>query len=101
MAKAVPFFTYVLDLAELYLWCNTEGRQKARPLEPRPGGLWQRTGALTAGDVQEGAVHGGHPQVGGARVEHHGEGLRRRSQADLTVILGLVNDKKNTVFPRL
>lgn len=36
-------------------------------------------------------MDGGHPQVGGARVEHHGEGLRRRSQADLTVILGLFN----------
>lgn len=47
---------------------------------------------LTAGDVQHGAVDGGHPQVGGARVEHHGEGLGGRSQADLAVVLGLLGN---------
>lgn len=51
--------------------------------------------ALTAGDVQEGAVDRGHPQVGGACVEHHSEGLRRRTQADLTIILSLVNNRNN------
>lgn len=51
--------------------------------------------ALTAGDVQEGAVDRGHPQVGGACVEHYSEGLRRRTQADLTIILSLVNNRNN------
>lgn len=37
----------------------------------------------------------GHPQVGGACVEHHSEGLRRRTQADLTIILSLVNNRNN------
>lgn len=74
--------------------CLTAARRDAlRPAAPVHG--------LTAGDVQEGAVDGGHPQVRGARVEHHGEGLGRRSQADLTIILGLFNNNKNTVFSGL
>lgn len=51
--------------------------------------------ALTTGDVQEGAMDRGHPQVGGACVEHHGEGLRRRTQTDLAIILSLVNNRNN------
>lgn len=52
-------------------------------------------GGLTAGDVQQRAVDRGDPQVGGARVEHHGEDLRRRAQPDLAVVLGL--DHKHTL----
>lgn len=55
------------------------------------------TGELTACDVQEGAVNGGHPQVGGAGVKHHSEGLRRGTQADLPVILGLPKKRQEHV----
>ncbi len=34
-------------------------------------------------------MNGGHPQVGGARVKHHREGLRGGPQANLTIILCL------------
>lgn len=44
---------------------------------------------LTAGDVGVVALLGGHPQVGGARVEDHLEGLRRVADADGPVVLRL------------
>lgn len=34
MANAVPFFTYVLDLAELYLWCSTERKKENKKYDP-------------------------------------------------------------------
>lgn len=44
---------------------------------------------LTAGQVEEGAVDGGDPEVGGAGVEQHGEVLWRGADADHAVVLGL------------
>jgi len=92
MAKEVPFFTYVLDLPELYLWWSTEKAEGEFEESDPAGGsqqcLLQPTG-LTACDVQQGAVNGGHPQVGRTRVKHHGEGLGRRAQTNLTIILSL------------
>lgn len=47
------------------------------------------TRRLTAGNVGDGTVNRGHPQVGRAGVEHHSEGLRGGPQTNLTIILGL------------
>lgn len=44
---------------------------------------------LTAGQVEEGAVNGGNPEVGGAGVKQHGEGLRGGPDADGAVVLSL------------
>ena len=44
---------------------------------------------LTASNVEERAVYGGHPEVGGARVKHHRERLGRTADPNLTIILSL------------
>lgn len=44
---------------------------------------------LTAGDIEEGAVNGGDPEVGGARVKQHSEVLWRGANADHPIVLGL------------
>lgn len=56
------------------------------------------TGALTAGNVQQGAVDRWHPQVGWASVEHHRESLMGGAQANLAIILGL--KRKEDVYGR-
>lgn len=38
-------------------------------------------------------MNGGHPQVGGTGVKHHTEGLRRGTQGNVTIILGLKRKK--------
>lgn len=75
--------------------CGDREGQKLVPLVQR--GWDGGTKGPTAGDVQQGAVDGGHPQVGGAGVEDHGEGLRGRSQADLPVVLSLLNNNTEKV----
>lgn len=50
--------------------------------------------ALTAGNVQQGAVNGRHPEIGRTSVKHHAEGLRRGSQGDVAIVLCLVKHKK-------
>lgn len=40
-------------------------------------------------------MNGRNPQVGGTRVKHYSEGLRGCTQANLTIILGLVKEKNN------
>ena len=52
---------------------------------------------LTAGHVQEGAVDGGHPQVGGACVKQHCEVLGWSPNADHPIILSLETDIKYTM----
>lgn len=49
----------------------------------------QNKAGLTAGRVQERAVDGRDPKVGGARVEQHGELLRGGADADGPIVLGL------------
>lgn len=44
---------------------------------------------LTAGYVGVVALLGWHPEVGGARVKHHFECLRRVADRDRAVVLGL------------
>lgn len=44
---------------------------------------------LTAGQIEEGAVNGGDPKVGGASVKQHSEGLRRGTNADRAIVLSL------------
>lgn len=44
----------------------------------------QSTSLLTAGGA--GAVDGRHPQVGGAGVHQHGEGLTRGSDGDHAIV---------------
>lgn len=53
--------------------------------------VWQLLApvTLTAGDVQQGTVHGWHPEVGGASVKDHGEILGGCSDTDHTKILSL------------
>lgn len=45
--------------------------------------------SLTAGHIKKGAVNGGNPEVGGARVKQHSELLWRGPNADLPEVLGL------------
>lgn len=52
-----------------------------------------RTSRLTAGQIEEGAVNGWNPEVGGAGVKQHGEGLRRGTDADCTIVLSLRGHK--------
>lgn len=59
------------------------GTARAMPASPRP----EQVPPLTAG--RAGAVHRGHPQVGGAGVEEHEELLGRRADGDGTDVLGL------------
>ena len=47
--------------------------------------IWLRT----AGDIENLAVDGGHPEVGGAGVEDDGEGLAGGSDVDRPVVLSL------------
>ncbi len=44
---------------------------------------------LTAGQIEERAVNGGHPEVGGAGVKQHSEVLWRGANADHPIVLGL------------
>lgn len=77
------------------MWCSTVGTETVRSSSDGTGlGRDGGTEGLTAGDVQQGAVDGGHPQVGGAGVEDHGEGLGGRPQADLPVVLSLLNNRE-------
>ena len=46
-------------------------------------------GSLTAGLVIRVTELGGHPQVGGASVEDHLEGLWRCADGDLAIVLNL------------
>ena len=46
-------------------------------------------GSLTAGFVISVTELGGHPQVGGASVKDHLEGLWRCANGDLTIVLNL------------
>lgn len=46
-------------------------------------------GKLTAGQIEERAVNGGDPKVGGAGVKQHSEVLRRGANADHPIVLGL------------
>lgn len=46
-------------------------------------------GKLTAGHIEERAVNGGDPEVGGAGVKKHSEVLWRGADADHPVVLGL------------
>ena len=48
---------------------------------------------LTAGQIKEGAVNGGDPEVGGARVKQHAEVLRRGANTDHPIVLGLRKHK--------
>lgn len=51
-------------------------------------------GKLTAGHVEEGAVDGGDPEVGGASVKEHREVLWRSADTDHPVVLGLGGHSK-------
>ena len=46
-------------------------------------------GQLTASKVEERAFAGGNPEVGGARIEHHGELLSRGANTNDAIVLGL------------
>lgn len=73
-------------------WRRWAGAGQQPPGPPGPQGEHVQGGdraALTAGDVQQLAVDGGHPQVGGAGVEDDGEALRGGPDADLPVVLRL------------
>lgn len=59
------------------------GTVRAMPASPRP----EQVPPLTAGWA--GAVHRGHPQVGGAGVEEHEELLGRRADGDGAHVLSL------------
>lgn len=52
--------------------------------------------ALTAGNVQQGAVNGRHPEIGRTSVKHHAEGLRRGSQGDVAIVLCLVKTQEGS-----
>ena len=51
--------------------------------------------ALTAGNVQNGAVDRRDPQVGGPSVKHNLEPLPRCSNGDISIILGLQDTHTN------
>lgn len=62
--------------------------------------VWELMGlmglmGLTACYVEQRAMDGGHPQVGGAGVKHHSECLRGGAQADLTIVLSLDGKRRN------
>lgn len=61
--------------------------------------MQDESGELTAGHIQEGAVDGGDPQVGGASVKQHSEVLRRGADADHPVVLGLRGQNHECKLP--
>ena len=49
----------------------------------------QKSDKLTAGNIEDGAVDGRYPEVGGSCVEQHLESLSRRTDGDIPIVLSL------------
>ena len=67
------------------------GLAQARPNKPLHKDKCYTTYVLTACNIKEGALLGGHPQVGGAGIKNNSEGLWWSTDGNVTIILSLKN----------